>query len=177
MRGGYGRLSKPTTTSLRSYTPIVKPKLHQLHHVVDGMEFVGKLLSCFVTERKHRETKAHALTVFRHMEQTVLKDMVHSQCEQIANGIDLYREAFLVRPSKLAVQGRTLNRAKSAVLRVGEIVAGDIVLSRGDGAGRVIGFWNLGGDSSDAIFVEAYALSHVGNDATLRTLDQPLHAF
>ncbi len=30
---------------------ICKPKARHLFHVVDGMLFVGKLLSCFLTER------------------------------------------------------------------------------------------------------------------------------
>ncbi len=76
-----------------------RPKLHHLHHVLDGMAFIGKLLSCFVTERKHRETKMRALHVFRHMEHTVVRDMVHSQCEQFKDGIDLFRDMFLVRPT------------------------------------------------------------------------------
>ena len=43
-----------------------KPKIHHLHHVIDSMRWVGKLLSCFVTERKHRSVKDAALHVFRH---------------------------------------------------------------------------------------------------------------
>ena len=34
-----------------------KPKLHHMHHIIDGIEWLGKSLSCFVTERKHRTIK------------------------------------------------------------------------------------------------------------------------
>ena len=49
-----------------------KPKLHHMHHIIDGMEWLGKLLSCFVCEREHRHVKDSALHVFRHLEHTVL---------------------------------------------------------------------------------------------------------
>ena len=38
-------------TYLALYDNHCKPKVHHLFHVPDGMEWVGKLLSCFVTER------------------------------------------------------------------------------------------------------------------------------
>ena len=43
------------------YGSYVKPKIHHMFHIVDAMEWTGKLLCCFVTERKHREIKAAAI--------------------------------------------------------------------------------------------------------------------
>ena len=40
----------------------LKPKIHHMHHIIDGMEWCGKLLSCFVTERKHRTVKKNGST-------------------------------------------------------------------------------------------------------------------
>ena len=42
----------------------LKPKLHHFHHIIDGIEWLGKSLSCFVTERKHKIVKDNALWVF-----------------------------------------------------------------------------------------------------------------
>ena len=39
----------------------VKSKFHHLHHIVDHINWIGKCLSCFVTERKHRSSKSSAL--------------------------------------------------------------------------------------------------------------------
>ena len=64
----------------------IKPKLHHLHHVLDTMEWVGKSLSCFVTERKHRTVKDIALYVFRNMEHTIVIDIVNHHCEQLLSG-------------------------------------------------------------------------------------------
>ena len=43
----------------------LKPKRHHAHHIVADMKHVGKLLRCFVTERKHREAKRQAVHVLR----------------------------------------------------------------------------------------------------------------
>ena len=50
----------------------VTPKFHMLCHIVADVCGTGKLLSCFVTGRKHRITKRAALHMFRHIELTVL---------------------------------------------------------------------------------------------------------
>jgi hypothetical protein len=60
------------------YGEYCKPKMHHMFHIPDGMESLGKLLSCFVTERKHKMIKAAALHVFRHFEHTVLTDVVNT---------------------------------------------------------------------------------------------------
>ena len=49
----------------RLYPKHRKPKWHHLFHIADGIEFLNKLLSCFVTERKHRMAKRAALHIFR----------------------------------------------------------------------------------------------------------------
>ena len=64
-------------------TDTLKPKLHHMHHIIDHMEWLGKLVSCFVTERKHRQIKDAALHVFRYMEHTVLVDVVKQMCQQL----------------------------------------------------------------------------------------------
>ena len=51
---------EPHTLFARLSTSL-KPKLHQFHHIIDGIEWLGKSLSCFVTERKHRIVKDSAL--------------------------------------------------------------------------------------------------------------------
>jgi hypothetical protein len=64
----------------------VKPKFHHLFvHMVDDMRRVGKLLSFFVAERKHRVTKRAALYVFRHVDNTVAYDLLNRQCEDFSD--------------------------------------------------------------------------------------------
>ena len=49
------------------YGDMVKPKLHDLRQVVDSITHVGKVLSCFVTERRHKVAKQQALRVFKNL--------------------------------------------------------------------------------------------------------------
>ena len=85
------------------YGAYVKPKAHHMFHIVDGMLWLGRLLSCFVTERKHREIKAASLHVFRHLEHTVLRDVINKSMEQILDGHDLYTKEFLVNPTAVTL--------------------------------------------------------------------------
>eukprot|EP00959_Pyramimonas_sp_CCMP1952_P397427 8327534-Pyramimonas_sp.AAC.1 len=63
----------------RLYPAATKPKFHQALHLPENMRCVGKLLSCFVTERKHRIAKRCALYVFRHIDNTVIKYILSRQ--------------------------------------------------------------------------------------------------
>ena len=107
-------------------TDSLKPKLHHMHHIIDHMEWIGKLLSCFVTERKHRQVKDAALHVFRYMEHTVLVDVVNQMCQQLVDGHDLFSNMFLVngRPCKLQPEVMSSPRA---VLECGMVAAGDVL--------------------------------------------------
>ena len=131
-----------------------KPKLHQMHHLIDGIEWLGKSLSCFVTERKHRVIKDCALHVFRHIEHTVLADVINKQCHQFAEGVDLFKEQFLHKPRTVSgVDG--LLRSAAAMLRCGMVRSGDIVWFRDATCGRVVYFIEIG--DSIYIFVALYA--------------------
>ena len=45
-----------------------KPKAHHLFHVVDGMLHLRRLLSCFVTGRKHEVIKSNASWTLKHLD-------------------------------------------------------------------------------------------------------------
>ena len=147
------------------YPLAAKPKFHHLLHLVDNIEFLGKLLSCFVTERKHRQSKKSALHVFRHMEHTVLADMVNKFCGAMTSG-KLFRRMALIdpRPQYLPHSvGLQLMRATAALLPCGQIAAGDIVYLTNHVVGRVAGFWGEDGDP-DNITVEIHAFARESAD-------------
>ena len=107
----------------------LKPKIHHMHHIIDGMEWCGKLLSCFVTERKHRTVKNAALHVMRYIEHTVLIDVVNQMCEQMVGGHDLFEKMFLVQPKECKLQPEVLT-SKKAVLECGAVSHNDVIFSR-----------------------------------------------
>ena len=145
----------------------LKPKAHQLFHVVSGMIAVGRLLSCFVTDRKHRDVKRSALHVFRHIEHTVLVDLVNKSFQQVIEGHDLYSGFFLVNPKDVRVAGLAFRKSKSAVLLIGETCAGDLVIDEHGVAGLVIAFWQTVGQNE--IYAEIDAYECINDDARFRS--------
>jgi hypothetical protein len=106
------------------YADHVKPKLHHMLHIPDNIAFLGKLLSCFVTERKHRIVKARANHTYRHMEHTVTLDLVNAFAEEANSCKELYRHSFLIRPHKC---GDNFMESGQATLPCGTVSVGDIV--------------------------------------------------
>ena len=141
----------------RLYEDHVKPKMHHIFHIPDGMEWLGKLLSCFVTERKHKMIKRAALYVFRHIEHTVLTDVVNTTFEQIISGHDLYTDAFLVTPRDCNIGGIHFRTSRAACLRIGHVSVGDLVIRSDALVGRVVKFWQRASDNFIALEVDAYA--------------------
>jgi hypothetical protein len=93
----------------------IKPKFHHLLHIPDQMAFLQKCLSCFVCERKHRATKRAALSVFRYIDGTVLKDLINKQCETFRDGstTSLLQVQYMTPPMKtVEVHGVNLKFAK-----------------------------------------------------------------
>ena len=152
-------------------TQHLKPKLHHMHHIIDHMEWFaslshegrGKLLSCFVTERKHRQIKDAALHIFRYMEHTVLVDVVNQMCQQLIDGHDLFAKMFLVSGRPLKAQPEVLS-SSSAVLECGLIKKGDILFFEDHTCGQVLAFFVISG----IYFVEIRDLPALHGNAELR---------
>ena len=123
------------------YPKTIKPKWHHMLHLPRQYAAMKKIISCFVTERKHRSLKRAALYVFRYLEHTSLADLVTQQCEQILDGHSLFQREFLVHPSTVEVAGESLTRSSAACLECGNIHARDIVYVKGGQLARITGFW------------------------------------
>jgi hypothetical protein len=112
----------------RLYPKASTPKLHQLIHIPHNIEFLWKLLSCFVTERKHRTNKRAALFVVRHMDNAVITDMVNKQCDAVCGNVNsLFSNMFLVSPKEVTLAGMTFERAREAVLPCGMLRIDDLL--------------------------------------------------
>lgn len=142
------------------YPDAAKPKFHHLFHIIDHIRWLGKLLSCFVTERKHRATKKAALHVFRYMEHTVLADMVNSMVESMrAENGALWTETALLGCNQYQIQGEDLRTSNGALLACGEVKKADIVWLTGGIVCRVVSFWELKGH----MFVQTEKLDPVSD--------------
>lgn len=143
-------IAKHAAMFAKLYPGAQTPKFHQLFHICDNAEYLGRLLSCFVLERKHRTTKRAALFVFRHIDNTVVKDLVNRQCEAICGRTgSLFSERFIVAPKRFVVPGcPTFTHGKTAVLPCGSVSGGDIVSLDDGRLGEVVTFWSLQGDAT-----------------------------
>ena len=161
----------------------VKSKFHHLHHIVDHINWIGKCLSCFVTERKHRSSKSSALYVFRFMESSVLHDQINKCCESMfdANS-SLFRRTNMLTPTKHDFNGRTMYRSSAALLDCGIIKPGDIVWLNSDIVGRVVAFWGDNEYGEDfCVELDAFDAVHEGEnqyfeDSSSRSHIAPAHA-
>jgi len=145
------------------YPGFIKPKWHHMLHIPDNMKELGVLLSCFVTERKHRIVKNAACHVFRHYEHTVLADLVNRQAQDFADGKVLQRWNML-NPKTIHIEkGVAMQKAAVASLPCGEVRTGDLVALRGRRVGRLIAFWSdsAGEDAEIAAQFVEYRLSSV----------------
>ena len=81
--------------------------------------------------------------------------------EQLINGVDLYKDKFLVRPSVLA--DSNVRQSTTAVFRCGELTRGDLVMFRDSSCGRVTAFYELDG----SILVRADVFAMVDKTASI----------
>ena len=153
----------------------IKPKMHHIFHVPDGMEWVGRLLSCFVTERKHKMIKRSALYVFRHIEHTVLTDVVNTTFQQVLSGHDLYKDAFLVMPHDCELAGIAFRRSRAACIRIGHVACGDLVVNVRGRVGCVVSCWQRVSD--ELIVLEADVYPVLNNDIRFVSKSQSFRGF
>lgn len=153
-------------------TDTLKPKLHHMHHIIDHMEWLGKLVSCFVTERKHRQIKDAALHVFRYMEHTVLVDVVNQMCQQLQDGHDLFLKMFLINPRPCKLQPEIVSSTR-AVLECGLVSKDDVLFFEDMLCGAASAFYMISG----TLFVEVRVMPAVGPDISLREKSSPVLVF
>ena len=148
------------------YKQYLKPKQHHLHHVVDVARWLGKIPSCFVTERKHKDVKKYALNCFRHFEHSVTRDVLQEQCVQMCSGDDIFRERFLHNPKMIHTPAGDMGTSHIAMLKFGDLHRGDIVYTYNGVAGRIVAFWQKDTDAQIVLELDAY--SCVGGETQLR---------
>jgi hypothetical protein len=87
------------------YPEVIRPKLHYLIHICECIERFGVLLSCFVTERKHRQSKQIGAFAYNSWCTTMLRRTVrdHLVWLQKAENLQPYK---LVQPWNNALPPR-----------------------------------------------------------------------
>ena len=147
----------------------VKPKWHHMLHLAETYRMLGKVISCFAAERKHRRTKRAALHVFRHLEHTCLADVITQQCDQIST-FDFFKPQFLVHGQPHVFFGIAINRATESCLLCGHIHRGDVVYTRDGAVCEICCFWqSLDVDGDAPIIAQCIEYDKVGDKTYLAT--------
>lgn len=134
----------------RLYKSRIKPKYHHLFHIPDHAIHLGKLLSCFVTERKHRSVKSQASHTFGNFERSLLIETVGRNLDAFKDDSIFTRESLL-QPKPVEFdndQVAALIRLRSGVsgkcfvatharLITGQISRGELVMKTGNVLGEL----------------------------------------
>ena len=118
---------------------MIKIKFHHLGHLADDLWKLGKPLSCFVLERKHRDYKKIVLYVFRSVEHTSTIDFVNFAISQFVSGKLRFEPFWLENPEHVMVGGISLQISWHLHSPIGEIHRDDVVIVLEDGCDPMVG--------------------------------------
>ena len=133
----------------------IKPKWHHMIHLPEQVSSLGKALSCFVTERKHKQVKAAATWTFKNYEHTVLRSLLHHQTVAMSNP-NMW-SAVSVHGTHHNAAGVSMDRALVARLPCGAVHRTDLVALVDKAVGEVVCFWAAPGTAD--VLVQVRPLS------------------
>jgi hypothetical protein len=142
----------------------VKPKWHHMLHLHEHGSTVGRMLSCFVTERKHKSVKSAATWAFNQYENTVLRTLLYRQVNTLSDDMHFASEC-LVKPQSDDFSGTVVRRSTVASLRCGDVHKGDIVVCVGHRVMEVVFFLDLPGTST-SVYWQGKPLNRYGDSRT-----------
>ena len=129
------------------YPDVRKPKFHHVFHIVDHIENMGRLLSCFVCERKHRQIKHVANHLFRHFETALTTDILNLIVDRYSNRQGMFAPEHLVKPTEIDAKmlhnvglREALQTSFRADLKCGAICKGDMVMLADRSIAEVLAF-------------------------------------
>jgi hypothetical protein len=135
------------------YGHAVKPKFHHLRHLTDHARKLGKLLSCFVTERKHRTVKGPAAHIFGNYEKSMMVELLARNFEVVAR--ESYTSKEWLEHAKTLFEGDGVSCKTSTVARLvcGLVHKGDLLMTHDGELGELITCCSVG----DAMYL------HIGS--------------
>ena len=153
------------------YAQNIKVKFHHLLHLPEDLRRVGSVVSCFVTERKHRDWKRTSLYAFRNVEQQSTIDFVNYSIQEMVTGRFQFVEQYLAEPETLVVDGLKIEVATTAYLRAGEVRHRDVVIAgTADSTvvGEILRFFSCDGVVVAEILAYEPIVDNAGDFSTVR---------
>ena len=144
-----------------------KVKFHHLYDLVDDMLRLGKAVSCFVTERKHKDVLAVADSVSRHLERTTTCAFLQNVVSHWRDNMDACRPCYLNRAKQCTIGGETIICSEEAVLQCGTVFRHDMVLLQDGSVAQVVDFFLYDDDGVATVLVRV--------DRFAKSMDGPLY--
>ena len=148
------------------YRAFTKIKFHHLFHLPEDFQRMGAILSCFVTERKHRDWKAVSLYAFANVEH----QSTYYSVQEFTSGRFQFAEEYLHEPRDASYgEGEDFKFASHATLRVGELRVKDVVVAKKASrtyVGEISNFFEIDG----AVFVAVQIYKPL-NDSCVNDFD------
>ena len=145
------------------YHSIIKIKFHHLLHLPEDLLRLQKILSCFVTERKHRDWKSISLYCFRSVESASTMEFVNYAVQEFVSGRLKFVETYLLEPETHRLWDTCFETSVAACLRAGEVRRRDVIIAQTINAtvvGEVLRFFSF----SETIFVQMLCFEPLGNN-------------
>ena len=144
-----GAIAEHAVLFRRLYHAFIKVKFHHLVHVPDDLLRLGKVISCFAPERKHKDVKTSVVHVYNQVEHTTTFGYLNSYVQDVVEGRFQFDEQYIStsKRRKLDIAGIQMDTSAEAALKCGGVKRDDYVLIRTGGAlrlGRVVLFYAMG---------------------------------
>ena len=111
--------------------------------------------------------------MFRHIDNTVIKDMLNRQCEALVHdGGSLLSRKFLTGSKTTVMGGHTFKLSKQALLKCGSVRRDDVVWLIDKRVGKVLNFWAT--DLSDVLIVQLMLYTPVDDTGVRWDIDDPV---
>ena len=132
---------------------IVLPKYHYSMHIPFIFQARQMNISCFVTERKHKQAKRMVAGLFGNFEATLTRAMVSQQVEECQHNEALFQPSDLRTPTEvpwalpqfrsIVPSVKHVSASSSAVLEIGAVSSKSVIMFSSSGplvVGQVLGF-------------------------------------
>jgi hypothetical protein len=133
----------------------IKIKWHHLMHLPDDLQRIGRMVACFVTERKHLDVRECSDNVFRHIEHTVVHDILNNLHQNYMGNSSNFMPKFLLDPEDVVSGGEQYFRSYSATFECGTLHRNDIVILRDRSVAQALEFWQRP-DGDFAVRVQSF---------------------
>ena len=153
------------------YPDAIKIKFPHLLHIPTGLWDLGIFISCFVTERMHKDLKLAVLFVYRNVEHTTTSNWVNWYMQECISGRSKFQRNIMKIPIlRHAPDGTPFYFAREMVMHILTGHVGDIAMVSLDDrstfcVGRILGFYSVSlskADLNDA-YVEVELFSALGD--------------